>query len=186
MLRNRCYFRSIFWAGLFYFTRKTILIQQFFTKTIFQISDPLYSNVVNSFDYLEVANRKILNYGWVSFPLAYTQVANLSVLAYMTASLLGSQYLIPSDKMEQNYTMCNFTVANMNFLDKVFEKHTPDFVFPWFAVFQFVSYVGWIQVAEALLNPFGDDDEGTWPMSSLQKSLSSHSLVTPKSLVSHL
>ncbi len=30
---------------------------------------------------------------------------------------------------------------------------------PFFTIFEFVSYKGWIKVAEALLNPFGDDDE---------------------------
>ena len=31
--------------------------------------------------------------------------------------------------------------------------------FPVFTVLEFISYMGWIKVAETLLNPFGDDDE---------------------------
>ena len=44
---------------------------------------------MNGFDYIEADNRKILNYGWVNFPLAYVQVATLSVYAYLLSSLLG-------------------------------------------------------------------------------------------------
>ena len=46
---------------------------------------------------MEIANRKILNHGWVNFPLAYTQVATLSVFSYMFTSLFASQYLIPTN-----------------------------------------------------------------------------------------
>ena len=48
---------------------------------------------MSAFDYIEEQNRKILNYGWVNFPLAYTQVATLSVYVYMLMSIFGSQYL---------------------------------------------------------------------------------------------
>ncbi len=30
---------------------------------------------------------------------------------------------------------------------------------PFFTILEFISYFGWIKVAESLLNPFGDDDE---------------------------
>ena len=32
-------------------------------------------------------------------------------------------------------------------------------VLPIFTILEFVGYLGWIKVAETLLNPFGDDDE---------------------------
>ena len=35
---------------------------------------PVYSNLQNAFDELERNNRKLLNFSWVNFPLAYTQV----------------------------------------------------------------------------------------------------------------
>ncbi len=31
--------------------------------------------------------------------------------------------------------------------------------FPFFTIIEFISYMGWIKVAETLLNPFGDDDD---------------------------
>lgn len=37
--------------------------------------------------------------------------------------------------------------------------HSPDLILPIVSLFEFVGYLGWIKVAETLLNPFGDDDE---------------------------
>ena len=110
---------------------------------------------MSAFDYIEEQNRKILNYGWVNFPLAYTQVTTLSVYVYMLMSIFGSQYLqVPEAYKSAAY---NDTIS---FSDKPpFDKHTPDFFFPFYAIFEFIGYMGWIKVAEALLNPFGDDDE---------------------------
>ena len=38
-------------------------------------------------------------------------------------------------------------------------NHSPDFYVPIFTLVEFFCYVGWIKVAQSLLNPFGDDDE---------------------------
>ena len=58
-----------------------------------QIEAPIFASLVSGFDYIESSNRKILNYGWVNFPLAYVEVATLSVYAYLLASLFGCQFL---------------------------------------------------------------------------------------------
>ena len=63
----------------------------------FQIEAPVYANLVSSFEYLEISNRKILNYGWVNFPLAYTQIANFSVYMYVFVSLFACQFLHPPE-----------------------------------------------------------------------------------------
>ena len=34
-----------------------------------------------------------------------------------------------------------------------------DMFFPFFVTLQFVFYVGWLKVAETLINPFGEDDD---------------------------
>ena len=34
----------------------------------------VWANMVTAFEYVEDCNRKVLNYGWIEFPLAYTQV----------------------------------------------------------------------------------------------------------------
>ena len=39
-----------------------------------QIEAPVFSHMQGAFDNMERNNRKLLNYGWVNFPLAYTQV----------------------------------------------------------------------------------------------------------------
>ena len=50
---------------------------------------------MKSFENIEELNRKILNFGWQEFPLAYTQVATFSVYLYFGAALLGRQFLDP-------------------------------------------------------------------------------------------
>ena len=60
-----------------------------------KIEAPVFANLISSFKDIETANRKVLNYGWVNFPLAYTQVATFSVFLYFFAALFGRQYLIP-------------------------------------------------------------------------------------------
>ena len=40
---------------------------------------PAYNGIMSSFDYLENCNRRIFNHGWVNFPLAYTQVIQVSL-----------------------------------------------------------------------------------------------------------
>ncbi|XP_066990016.1 bestrophin-2-like [Macrobrachium rosenbergii] len=77
--------------------------------------------------------------GWNehNIPLVYTQVVTIAVYSFYVFSLLGEQILDPS----QGY-----------------DGHTIDIYFPIFGILQLMVYVGWIKVAEALLNPFGDDD----------------------------
>ena len=47
------------------------------------------------------------------------------------------------------------------FLDPVknYPGHTMDLVVPVFTFLQFFFYMGWLKVAEALINPFGEDDD---------------------------
>ena len=127
-----------------------------------QMDPPSYNNLQNSFDKIESANRKILNYGWVNFPLAYTQVTTISVNLYFLAALFGRQYLIPktnngnlnSDESEL------FPDLLIPYSTKIpYESHTPDLFIPFFTLIELFCYVGWIKVAEMLLNPFGEDDE---------------------------
>ena len=39
-----------------------------------EIEAPVFSNLQSTFQYIDTCNRKLLSYGWVNFPLAYTQV----------------------------------------------------------------------------------------------------------------
>lgn len=133
------------------------LIQKARSENKIQIEPPVYASLVSSFDYLEQCNRTLLNYGWVNFPLAYTQVATLSVFAYFLTSLFAAQFLIPQEGGSDNTT---FPDLNIKFaVDDPYRLHTPDVYVPFFTILEFISYMGWIKVAQDLLNPFGDDDE---------------------------
>ena len=123
-----------------------------------EMEAPVFANLISSFQPIEAANRKILNYGWVNFPLAYTQVATFSVFLYFFAALFGRQYLIPTNDQDMDTkTFPNLTIPFAS--HGTFKGHTPDFYVPFFTLIEFICYFGWIKVAEELLNPFGDDDE---------------------------
>ena len=80
----------------------------------------------------------LLNYDWVNVPLVYTQVVTLAVYSFLTSTLMGHQYLDPAKEYD------NFKV---------------DLYFPVFTFLQFFFYMGWLKVAEVLINPFGEDDD---------------------------
>ena len=134
------------------------LIQRARTEGKITIEPPVYANLISSLDYIEESNRNVLNYGWINFPLAYTQVASISVFLYFLAALFGRQYLVPQPSHLDNTT---FPASNIStsIHSSPFKDHTPDFYFPFFTIVEFLCYMGWIKVAETLLNPFGDDDE---------------------------
>ncbi|XP_063236462.1 uncharacterized protein LOC134538846 isoform X2 [Bacillus rossius redtenbacheri] len=80
----------------------------------------------------------MLNYDWISIPLVYTQVVTLAVYMYFMATLMGNQFLDTT---------------------KHYPKHEVDLVVPVFTFLQFCFYMGWLKVAESLVNPFGEDDD---------------------------
>jgi len=118
------------------------------------IPPPILSNLISSFQYIEDSNRKLLNYGWVEMPLAYTQVVTTAVHAYFFSALFGRQHLIPHQQSSQlfEHTAIEFSSSDP------FKSHTPDFIIPVFTFIEFICYMGWIKVAASLLNPFGEDD----------------------------
>ena len=119
------------------------------------ISPPEFATLQKALCDIESVNLKILNYGWVNFPMAYVHVANISVYLYFLAALFGRQFLQPEEKDNQLFDdiYINFSKS------QPFRSHTPDFVVPFFTMIEFFCYMGWIKVAQSLLNPFGDDDE---------------------------
>ncbi|XP_012223330.1 bestrophin-4 isoform X2 [Linepithema humile] len=76
----------------------------------------------------------ILHYDTISVPLVYTQVVTLAVYTYFLTSVMGRQWI---QKSESNI----------------------DMYFPVFTTLQFFFYMGWLKVAETLINPFGEDDD---------------------------
>ncbi|MBN3302311.1 BEST4 protein, partial [Amia calva] len=94
----------------------------------------------------------LFHYDWISIPLVYTQpkrnvlpdptdvcfvsllqVVTIAVYSFFTVSLIARQYL-----------------SNANELD---------LYVPVFTLLQFFFYVGWLKVAEQIINPFGEDDD---------------------------
>ncbi|XP_050716460.1 bestrophin-2-like [Eriocheir sinensis] len=74
----------------------------------------------------------------ISIPLVYTQVATMAVYSFFFFSVVGRQFLDPG----QQYV-----------------NRTIDFFVPIFTLLQFFFYMGWLKVAESLVNPFGEDDD---------------------------
>ncbi|XP_076336188.1 bestrophin-4-like isoform X2 [Tachypleus tridentatus] len=80
----------------------------------------------------------LYSYDWISVPLVYTQVVTLAIYTYFLACVMGRQYLDVS---------------------KGYLGHKIDLYVPIFTILQFFFYMGWLKVAESLINPFGDDDD---------------------------
>ncbi|BFZ13657.1 hypothetical protein BsWGS_16696 [Bradybaena similaris] len=77
-------------------------------------------------------------YDWITVPLVYTQVVTFAVYSYFAVSLFGQQYLDPA---------------------KHYKGFELDFYIPGFTILQFLFYMGWLKVAEQMINPFGEDDD---------------------------
>ncbi|XP_076276343.1 bestrophin-4 isoform X3 [Lasioglossum baleicum] len=77
----------------------------------------------------------LMHYDTISVPLVYTQVVTLAVYTYFLTSVMGRQWVQSSSK------------SNI------------DLYFPVFTTLQFFFYMGWLKVAETLINPFGEDDD---------------------------
>lgn len=77
-------------------------------------------------------------YDWISIPLVYTQTVTIATYTYFLATVMGRQYLDPS---------------------KGYSNHDVDLYVPVFTIFEFFFFMGWLKVAEQLINPYGEDDD---------------------------
>ncbi|XP_023216914.1 bestrophin-4-like [Centruroides sculpturatus] len=77
-------------------------------------------------------------YDWVTVPLVYTQVVTLTTHLFFLTCLIGRQYLDPAQRSP---------------------GQDIDLYFPFFTFLQFFFFMGWLKVAEQLINPFGEDDD---------------------------
>ncbi|XP_062560079.1 bestrophin-4-like isoform X2 [Armigeres subalbatus] len=82
----------------------------------------------------------LISYDTISIPLVYTQVVTLAVYSYFLFSVMGQQ----SVESKENVT---------GIVTRI------DQYFPIFTTLQFFFYMGWLKVAESLINPFGEDDD---------------------------
>ncbi|XP_047502630.1 bestrophin-2-like [Penaeus chinensis] len=81
---------------------------------------------------------RLQEYHTMSVPLVYTQVATMATYTFFISSIMGQQFLDPG----QGYP-----------------SHSVDGYIPMFSILQYLFYMGWLRVAESLLNPFGEDDD---------------------------
>ena len=97
-----------------------------------------FHTILKEINKFRIGCGTLMSYDWISVPLVYTQVVTLAVYSFFLASLLGRQFLDP---------------------DKNYPGQSMDLVVPIFTFLQFFFYMGWLKVAEALINPFGEDDD---------------------------
>lgn len=80
--------------------------------------------------------QHLTNYDWVPVPLAYPQVVFMAVRVYFIICLFSRQYTTVPDITRDWYVIMHNIVPMMTIL-------------------QFFFCMGWLKVAEALLNPLG-------------------------------
>ncbi|PIO73407.1 Bestrophin [Teladorsagia circumcincta] len=94
---------------------------------------------VSLLDRIAVFRSTLINlwlFDWVPVPLVYTQVVHLTVYSYFVIALFARQY-IDRDPLRKSI----------------------DLYVPIMTVLQFTFFIGWLKVAEVLLNPLGEDDD---------------------------
>lgn len=84
----------------------------------------------------------IVKYVTLLLCYVYFQVVTIAVYSYFITSALGSQWV--ENKLQAH--------SNSNISDI-------DLYFPIFTTLEFFFYMGWLKVAESLINPFGEDDD---------------------------
>ena len=107
-------------------------------------------------------NGTLLMYAWVNIPLVYTQLVTIVVHVYFLVTLLSRQYLTPTRYLP-NGPMGGFVLDHDGTTESInlvgYDDSIVDYYVPYFTITQFVFYFGWLNVAETLLNPFGEDDD---------------------------
>ncbi|CAI2350397.1 unnamed protein product [Caenorhabditis sp. 36 PRJEB53466] len=99
------------------------------------------NNVLNNIRDFRIQLENLCKFDWVPIPIAYPQVVFLAVRIVFFLALFTRQY-IPVDEFGLWYRYI-----------------------PLMPAMSFLFYVGWMKVAEGLLNSFGEDDddfEGNW------------------------
>ncbi|WKX91836.1 hypothetical protein Q1695_010121 [Nippostrongylus brasiliensis] len=85
--------------------------------------------------------HNLLSFDWVNVPLVYTQVVHICTIAYFGIACLANQN-VPPDSGSRD---------NRSWMD--------EFVLPLYTIYEFVLFVGWLKVAQVMLNPFGMDED---------------------------
>lgn len=85
---------------------------------------------------------RLFAFDWISIPLVYTQTVTIACYTYFGAKVVGRQFIDPSI---------------LNAISKGTSEHKV--YIPIFTILEFFFFIGWLKVAEQLINPFGEDDD---------------------------
>ncbi|PAV88186.1 hypothetical protein WR25_24817 isoform B [Diploscapter pachys] len=96
----------------------------------------LMNKIVDEISKFRHGLASLLKYDWVPVGLIYPQVVFLSVRLYFIITLVSRQFIITGP-----------------------HPSPMDLWLPITTMIQFVVYMGWMSVGEALLNPLGEDDD---------------------------
>jgi hypothetical protein len=92
----------------------------------------------------------LMNYAAVCIPLVYVQVVTVAVYTYFLTSLLAEQPLFNKESfIAASNTTTLMVPSEVNMFSIV----------PLLTIIEFILYMGWLKVAETMINPFGDDDD---------------------------
>ena len=124
-------------------------------------SDPGMQTVLGEISRIRSGLTCVQHYDTLSVPLVYTQVVSLAVYSYFLAALMGAQWVQPekAEDYQNTYNLPTFEFKNTT--ERIYGRnyHGLDLYYPCFLTLQFAFYVGWLKVAETLINPFGEDDD---------------------------
>ncbi|CAO4376020.1 unnamed protein product [Caenorhabditis nigoni] len=104
-------------------------------------ADVMLNELIKSVGDFRRGLGQLCNFDWVPIPLVYPQVVFLAVRIYFFLCLIARQsVLIDGEPPKDSSPVYPFVPFLMTSL-------------------QFIFYVGWMKVAESLMNPLGEDDD---------------------------
>lgn len=147
-------------------------------------SDALLNSLLGEVRVFGDALQKLCNYDWVPVPLAYSQVVVFAVRVYFLVTLFTRQSLQPIGATAKHVSKLVWVgggdgdglLENLNLYGLFKNSLTPSprpsldlpinekpslqvSYVPVVTIFELIIYIGWLKVAEGLLNPLGDDDD---------------------------
>ncbi|KAI1703221.1 bestrophin, RFP-TM, chloride channel domain-containing protein [Ditylenchus destructor] len=101
--------------------------------------------------------HNLRNYDWVPVPLAYPQVVYLCVHTYFILCLITRQFTHLETHTSQGIASADEPETSEPYDAK--DLYVTHYYVPFMTMLQYIFYVGWLKVGEALLNPLGNDDD---------------------------
>lgn len=96
-----------------------------------------FNNLILAIKEFRVAMETLIKFDSIPIPIAYPQVVFLAVRVYFAICIVSRQFLLSDLK----------------------SKTQMDWPVPIMTILEFIFVIGWMKVAEVLLNPLGEDDD---------------------------